>query len=206
MPLSGKVIVVDPGHGGKDGGAVSRDGLVEKEVALSISLKLRDYLQEAGALVILTRETDQDLADVGARKRKAQDLHRRAQLVKTSDADAFISVHLNAVPSSRWSGAQTFYYPTLEDNQQLARYIQRELIRNLENTTRQARHSGEVYILKTSPVPSALVEVGFLSNPQEAARLAQEPYQNLLAASIYEGVVHFFAYKEEGGEELSEDR
>lgn len=195
-PLSGKVIVLDPGHGGKDGGAVSRDGLVEKEVTLAIALRLRDYLQEAGALVIMTRETDRDLADVGARKRKAQDLYRRAQLVKDHDADLFLSVHLNAVPSSRWSGAQTFYYPTLEDSKLLAHHIQAELVRNLENTTRKERHSGEIYILKTSPVPSALVEVGFLSNPEEAARLAQEPYQDLVAASIYQGVISYLVEKE----------
>ncbi|PTM54648.1 N-acetylmuramoyl-L-alanine amidase CwlD [Desmospora activa] len=196
MPLSGKIIVVDPGHGGRDGGAVSRDGLVEKEVTLAIALQLRDYLQEAGALVIMTRETDRDLADDGARKRKAQDLYRRAQMVKENDADLFISIHLNAVPSPRWSGAQTFYYPTLEDNELLAGHIQNELVRNLENTKRKERHSGEIYILKTSSVPSALVEVGFLSNPEEASRLAQEPYQNLLATSIYHGVISYLVEKE----------
>lgn len=204
MPLTGKVIVLDPGHGGKDGGAVSEAGLVEKEVALAISLKLRDYLQEAGALVIMTRETDRDLADAGARKRKAQDLYRRAQLVKSNDPDVFISIHLNAVPSSRWSGAQTFYYPTREENQELARHIQKELVKNLENTHRQARHSGEVYILKTSPVPTALVEVGFLSNPEEAEHLAREPYQNLLAASIYQGIAHYLAEKETADEKGEE--
>jgi N-acetylmuramoyl-L-alanine amidase len=196
MPLSGKVIVLDPGHGGYDGGAVSRSGLQEKGVTLKISLLLRDYLQESGALVIMTREVDKDLAGTGYRRRKAADLMERARIVRTSDADAFISIHLNAIPSPRWSGAQTFYYPTLESNKKLAESIQSELIRNLENTDRKARYSGEVYILKTSPVPSALVEVGFLSNPEEAELLGDEAYQKKLAAAIYKGLLRYYSVQD----------
>ncbi|OYD06502.1 N-acetylmuramoyl-L-alanine amidase CwlD [Paludifilum halophilum] len=195
-PLSGRVIVIDPGHGGKDGGAISRGGLVEKDVTLNISLYLRDYLQESGALVIMTRETDTDLADEGARRGKTQDLMRRAHIVKNSHADAFISIHLNAIPSPRWSGAQTFYYPILEDNKKLATEIQQEIIRNLQNTKRSARHSGDVYILKTSRIPSALVEVGFLSNPEEAERLADSEYQTKAAAAIYHGILRFYSDEE----------
>ncbi|SMO79482.1 N-acetylmuramoyl-L-alanine amidase CwlD [Melghirimyces algeriensis] len=192
MPLSGQVIVLDPGHGGQDGGARSKDGILEKDIALTIALLLRDYLQESGALVIMTREQDHDLADQGTSRRKAQDLMRRVDIVKKSKADAFISIHLNAIPSPRWSGAQTFYYPTMEQNQQLAKSIQSELIRNLENTDRKARHSGEVYILKSSPIPSALVEVGFLSHPEEARMLAEPSYQKKMAASIYHGIIRYF--------------
>ncbi|MFD1408332.1 N-acetylmuramoyl-L-alanine amidase CwlD [Kroppenstedtia eburnea] len=196
MPLSGKVIVLDPGHGGYDGGAVSRSGLQEKGVTLDISLLLRDYLQESGALVIMTREVDKDLAGTGYRRRKAADLMERARIVKTSGADAFISIHLNAIPSPRWSGAQTFYYPTLEANKKLAESIQSELIRNLENTNRKARYSGEIYILKTSPVPTALVEVGFLSNPAEAELLGDEAYQKKLAAAIYNGLLRYYSVED----------
>ncbi|EGK09781.1 N-acetylmuramoyl-L-alanine amidase CwlD [Kroppenstedtia eburnea] len=196
MPLSGKVIVIDPGHGGYDGGAVSRSGLQEKGVTLNISLLLRDYLQESGALVIMTREVDKDLAGTGYRRRKAADLMERARIVKTSGADAFISIHLNAIPSPRWSGAQTFYYPTLEANKKLAESIQSELIRNLENTNRKARYSGEIYILKTSPVPTALVEVGFLSNPAEAELLGDEAYQKKLAAAIYNGLLRYYSVED----------
>lgn len=196
MPLSGKVIVIDPGHGGYDGGAVSRSGLQEKGVTLDISLLLRDYLQESGALVIMTREVDKDLAGTGYRRRKAADLMERARIVKTSGADAFISIHLNAIPSPRWSGAQTFYYPTLEANKKLAESIQSELIRNLENTNRKARYSGEIYILKTSPVPTALVEVGFLSNPAEAELLGDEAYQKKLAAAIYNGLLRYYSVED----------
>ncbi|SFS84176.1 N-acetylmuramoyl-L-alanine amidase CwlD [Marininema halotolerans] len=197
VPLAGKTFVLDAGHGGIDGGAVSASGVIEKKIALDITLRVRDYLQEAGALVLLTRETDRDLADEDAKRRKSQDLIRRAELVKETSPDAFISIHLNSTPSTRWSGAQTFYYPTLEANQQLAMAIQSELIRHLDNTKRLARHSGNVYILKTSPVPSALVEVGFLSNPGEAKKLADPTYQQKLAASIYNGIILYYTRQEE---------
>lgn len=195
MPLSGRVIVLDPGHGGPDGGAISKSGLVEKEVALKIAFYLRDYLQEAGALVVMTRDRDTDLADDDTRglsRRKTQDLMRRIRIVKESGADALISIHLNAIPSSRWKGAQTFYHPEAEENKRLASFIQAELIRTLENTNRLPKISGDIFILKASPVPSAMVEVGFLSNPEEAARLGDEKYQKKLAAAIYYGILRYY--------------
>jgi len=196
MPLAGRVIVLDPGHGGVDRGAVSKSGVVEKEVTLKIALHLRDYLQEAGALVIMTREKDTDLADSSVRglsRRKTQDLMRRVRIVKESGADALISIHLNAIPSPRWKGAQTFYHPGNEENKKLASFIQAELIRTLENTKRLPKQSGDIFILKASPVPAAMVEVGFLSNPEEAARLGDEKYQKKLAAAIYFGILRFYS-------------
>ncbi|MGA8943661.1 MAG: N-acetylmuramoyl-L-alanine amidase CwlD [Thermoactinomyces sp.] len=199
MPLNGKVIVLDPGHGGPDGGAVSRTGTQEKNITLRIAFYLQDYLQEAGALVYLTREKDQDLASPGTEKirsRKAEDLMRRIHFVKEKKADALISIHLNAIPSPLWSGAQTFYYPAKEENRRLAAFIQSELVRNLENTKRFAKQKGDVYILKESPVPTALVEVGFLSHPEEAELLTQTRYQKKIAASIFLGVIQYFTGKE----------
>ncbi len=111
-PLSGKIIALDPGHGGPDGGASSKEGLVEKEVNLAITLNLRDYLQQAGALVVMTREDDRDLADPstkGYSKRKTEDLLNRAQFISQQKADMFISIHMNAIPSTKWTGAQTFF-------------------------------------------------------------------------------------------------
>ncbi|MGO4890154.1 N-acetylmuramoyl-L-alanine amidase CwlD [Anaerobacillus sp. MEB173] len=195
LPLSGKVIILDPGHGGPDGGAVSKNGLLEKDVALDITLKLRDYLQESGALVLMTREEDQDLADPdlkGIRKRKIQDLKRRVQLVNEAGGDMFVSVHLNAIPSPKWRGAQTFYNRALDDNQRLSKFIQEEIRRNLENTTREAKPIGSVYLLKQAEIPGALVEVGFLSNVAEAELLNTEKYQEKIAASIYQGILRYY--------------
>jgi len=192
LPLSGKVIAIDAGHGGVDGGAVSREGIIEKDINLAVSLYLRDYLQQAGALVVMTREVDQDLADQNARRRKSQDLIRRVSFIKEKKADVVISIHMNSIPSSRWSGAQTFYYAKQHpDNKALATFIQDEIKLNMENTNREAKTVNTLFILKSVEVPMALVEVGFLSNPREARLLADEEYQKKMAAAIYLGILRY---------------
>lgn len=202
MQLAGQVIVVDAGHGGDDPGAVSQSGVLEKEVALQIALKLRDYLQQSGAYVVMTREEDRDLADSstrGYRKRKVADLQARAQLIKEVEPNLVISIHLNSIGSSRWHGAQTFYNPTIEESKRLAELIQHQLILNMENTNRVAKQDSRIFLLKAAHVPAAMVEVGFLSHAREAELLSQEPYQNRLAASIYKGVLAYLS-----GETLSD--
>jgi N-acetylmuramoyl-L-alanine amidase len=202
LPLSGKTIALDAGHGGPDGGAESKDGVIEKDINLAITLRLRDYLQQAGAIVVLTRETDTDLAESGTKgysKRKTEDLHNRADLIQNNNADMFLSIHLNSIPSDKWRGAQTFYYLNNPDNPNLAALIQSELRRNLENTDRVAKLADKtVYLLKTLKIPSALVEVGFLSNPEEAKLLADENYQKMLAASVYQGILRYYAGEKVG--------
>ncbi|RAP73197.1 N-acetylmuramoyl-L-alanine amidase CwlD [Paenibacillus montanisoli] len=197
LPLSGKIIAIDAGHGGVDGGAVSKQGMVEKDLNLAIALQLRDYLQQAGAIVVMTREGDYDLADEGTSKiskRKTQDLVNRVKFIKDKNASLLLSIHMNSIPSPRWSGAQTFFYPNLPENAVLASLIQDEIRRNLANTDRVAATVNTVYLLKAmDEVPSALVEVGFLSNPGEAARLADAEYQKKVAASIYQGILRFTA-------------
>lgn len=195
LPLSGKVVVLDPGHGGIDGGAVSKTGMLEKDVTLAISEQLRDYLQEAGALVLMTREEDRDLAGPDTkrvRQRKIEDLKRRVDIVNDSDADLFISLHMNAIPSPRWSGAQTFYNRAIPENEVLAKFVQDEVRRNLENTTRQAKPIHNVFLLKHATIPGILIEAGFLSNPGEAALLQTEEYQKKVAASVYQGIMRFY--------------
>lgn len=196
MPLAGQVIVLDAGHGGDDPGAISRSGVVEKEVALEIALKLRDYLQQSGAYVIMTRETDEDLAQEGTRgfrRRKVEDLQARVHLIKETEPNFVISIHLNSIGSSRWRGAQTFYHPAYEQSKRLAHLIQYQLIENMENTTRVAKQDSNIFLLKSSHVPAVMVEVGFLSNPEEAELLSQERYQRKLASSIYKGVLAYFS-------------
>lgn len=194
LPLSGQTIVLDAGHGGVDGGAESDAGLIEKDVTLSLVLLLRDYLQQAGAIVVMTRDGDYDLASPDTRgysRRKTEDLLNRASLIKKSGADLFISIHLNSVPSSRWRGAQTFYYPKREESRRLATLIQDEIKLNLQNTNRLANTASTIYLLKTISVPTALVEVGFLSNSEEAGLLSDINYQRKLAAAIYRGILRY---------------
>lgn len=205
LPLSGKVIVLDPGHGGEDGGAVSQNGLVEKEVSLAISLILRDYLQEAGAIVYMTREVDKDLADADNRThRKRQDLTRRAQFVAERNPDLLLTIHLNSIGSPRWRGAQTFYSPNHSENEMLAKLIQDSMISGLGNTDRQAKLTPhDVYLLNSAKMPAALVEVGFLSNPEEADLLADVFYQQRVANAIYEGVLRYMSGERLGQEEIN---
>jgi N-acetylmuramoyl-L-alanine amidase len=104
---------------------------------------------------------------------------------------------LNAIPSSQWSGAQTFFAPQHEENAKAAKFIQDELRKNLGNTTRRAKPLSHVYILKNAKKPGVLVEVGFLSNPKEKANLKKDSYQEKVAASIYKGIIRYFTNEKE---------
>nr|WP_255437766.1 N-acetylmuramoyl-L-alanine amidase CwlD [Thalassobacillus sp. CUG 92003] len=199
LPLTGKVIVLDPGHGGPDGGAVGADDTLEKDIALSVAKYLRDYLQQNGATVYMTREEDKDLAaedTSGLSRRKSEDIRNRVALIHEKETDFFISLHLNAIPSPEWSGAQSFYYPGQERSQDLAQFIQAEIKRNLENTTREAMALNSMYLLKQASVPGALVEIGFLSNVHERELLKTEDYQRKMAASIYQGMLRYATEEE----------
>ncbi|MFZ3578126.1 N-acetylmuramoyl-L-alanine amidase CwlD [Virgibacillus sp. DJP39] len=194
LPLAGKTIVLDPGHGGVDGGAVGADGTLEKGISLTVAKKIKNYLQQTGAVVYLTREKDADLAapeTKGLSRRKAEDIRKRLEFIKDKKADFFLSIHLNALPSTKWSGAQTFYYPKSDNSEHLAKMIQAEIIRNLGNTTRTALPLTGMYLLKHAESPGALVEIGFLSNERERELLKQTSYQNQVAASIYEGILRY---------------
>src|SRR5690625_2483992 len=194
LPLSGKTIVIDPGHGGPDGGAVGKDQTQEKDISLSIAKRLQEYLQQAGGLIYLTREEDKDLAHKdtkGLSRRKSEDIRNRLKFIHDKKADLFVTIHLNAIPSTRWSGAQTFYYPQSDESKHLAKMIQAELVRNLENTDRAALAINGIYLLKHAEVPGALVEIGFLSNERERELLKRDDYQVQVAGSIYLGVLRY---------------
>jgi N-acetylmuramoyl-L-alanine amidase len=193
-PLAGLTIMIDPGHGGVDGGAGDITAL-EKDIALSVSKKLREHLNGQGAVVLMTREEDTDLARKETeriRTRKTEDLQARSRLINESGADLFISVHLNAIPTENWRGAQTFYAVHLPENKKLAASIQRELTVNLENTDRTPAEIGHVYILKEANIPGALIEIGFLSNQEERRLLLNEEYQEKTAASVSRGILRYF--------------
>jgi N-acetylmuramoyl-L-alanine amidase len=200
LPLSEKVIVLDPGHGGPDGGAVGRDKTVEKDISLAVSKQLQEYLQQAGATVYLTRETDTDLADENTRglsKRKSEDIRKRMEFINSKEADFFVTIHLNAIPSTKWRGAQTFYFPKSDEGKHLAKMIQAEITRNLENTSRSALAINNLYLLKNAEIPGALVEIGFLSNEEERELLKNDTYQKQMAASIYEGILRYVTQEPE---------
>lgn len=198
--LRGVVVVVDPGHGGRDPGAVGRSGAYEKDIVLPVGLELAAFLRQAGATVVMTREDDRELTDPDGApppqgKKKRTDLQRRVEIVAESGADLLISVHVNAISSSRWRGAQTFYYPGgTPESERLATEIQASLRRRLGNTRRGIEAIDRQYLLKNVSVPAVTVEIGFISNPDEAALLQSRAYQRRLAWAIFTGVARYLMH------------
>ncbi len=187
LPLAGFVIAVDPGHGGYDPGSTAND-LLEKDVVLEIALYLREYLLQGGARVIITREEDKDFLLPTAGPKKRLDFSNRLKIVEDGGADYLVSIHTNYISASRWRGSQVFYQENCSVGKRMAESIQTELTRVLKNTDRLAR-SGNYFILRESSMPGVVVEVGFISNPQEAALLSRADYQKKVAWAIYLGII-----------------
>ncbi len=192
--VAGKVIMVDPGHGGIDSGAVGGAGILEKEINLEIAGRLAALFRQAGATAILTREGDYELTD---RENKPgfsnrDELQSRLDLADKNNANLYISIHLNSYPSPDCEGAQVFYHPGSVDSHRLASLIQQELINRLGDNYRWAK-AEDFFVLRNLKRPAVVVEAGFLSHPREGALLTDPAYQNKIAWCVYAGVVQFFA-------------
>ena len=192
-------IVLDAGHGGIDGGA-STSELVEKNITLAITQKVEKLLKEKGAKVIMTRTKDDDViaehqpnAEYSTlRERKREDIYLREKLVNEAKPDLFLSIHANAIPESKWHGAQVFYHKDGHPaGEILAKAIQESIKEKLKNTDREALAIKQVYLLKKVKMPSVLVETGFLSNPQEAELLSSPDYQQKMAEAIVAGIERY---------------
>lgn len=184
----GKVIVIDVGHGGNDPGKVSGNGIQEKDINLQIAKYLKDYLIAQDYTVYLTRETDCGLYDEDASNKKSSDLKNRIRFLEEKKATLMVSIHQNSYPDSIQHGAQTFYYSANKSGKSLAERIQSSLL-ELDNTnTRTAKSSDSYYLLKNASMPAVIVECGFLSNPDETAKLTDPNYQKRLAYAISLGI------------------
>ena len=198
--LKGKVIVLDPGHGGFDSGA-SANGVVEKNINLDISKCLKMYIEAGGGLVYMTRETDTDTADpnrVKGTSQKKSDLQMRKSDIEKYDADMFVSIHMNKFEQSEYRGAQVFYDDGSEENKHLAEAIQQGVKDVLKDgNNRVAKNTGNsIFVLKNNCVPSVLIECGFLSNPDEAKLLTDAEYQKKVAEGIYNGILKYYSVVE----------
>ena len=190
--LDGKIVAIDPGHGGIDDGA-KRHGYEEKDINLKIASKLAAILRLNGALPVLTRESDLDYYTRGAGG-KRNDLLRRSEIIQASGADVFVSIHCNAVQGSAWSGAQVFYNAKLPENKFLAETIQQALKKFPPGNKRQAKEDSKILLLKSLNIPGVLIETGFLSNKKEAGFLAEEEYQEELAKFVAKGLAYHFRH------------
>ena len=192
-PVKKKIIVIDPGHGGFDSGAVSSSGTREDELNLKVAKKLKRYLQEHDASVLLTRETDEALA-----ANKADDMRERVRIIRENSPDVVVSIHMNKFPQTQYFGGQTFYMTGSEEGKTLAQSIQTQLLENLiEGNNRQIKAASNLLILKAGNAPTVIVECGFLSNVKEEAMLKTNDYQDKIAWSIFNGILDYFAIEEE---------
>ncbi len=187
------VIVIDAGHGGRDGGKVSVDNVTyEKDINLAIAYKLKTYMEAEGITVIMTRETDDGLYLESDSNKKAADLRRRIEIIDRAAPRLVVSIHQNSYHESYVCGAQTFYYTTSGEGKRLAETIQAQLRLSLDpDNDRQAKANNSYYLLKKTTAPIVIVECGFLSNPEEAALLATEDYQDRVAFQIHLGIMQY---------------
>lgn len=199
LPVSGKTIVIDAGHGKPDEGAESSRGTTEAETNLKIALKLQNLLEQSGSSVVLTRSDENAIYDIDSktlRQKKISDIHNRVKIGNESSADIFVSIHLNKIPQQQYDGWQTFYNANSAEGQKLAVSIQNNLNDAIQReNNRVAKTIDNIYIVKHVEIPTTIVECGFLSNPDEEKLLLEDEYQNKLAWGIYNGIIDYFYNK-----------
>lgn len=193
--LSGHTIIIDPGHGGIDDGA-RYNHLIEKDINLEFSKKLAHVLTEHGANVLYTREDDSDYYTRGAGG-KRNDLLKRVEIIDTSTAEVFVSMHCNAVKDAQWYGSQVFYNPKNESNKFMAEIMQELLKKFPPNNKRQAKQDLQILLLNSTEKPGVLVETGYLSNKNEAKLLADSEYQQKMVLQIAKGLAYYFKEKKQ---------
>ncbi|MQL52965.1 cell wall hydrolase [Desulfofundulus thermobenzoicus] len=188
-------VVIDPGHGGDDPGAVGLHGIIEKDVAMAIGRRAAALFQQQGARVIMTRDGDREAAAPGINGGKwlpSHDLPRRVELANKCRAQLFLSIHLNHFSEPDEYGAQVFYQTGARESQKLAEAIQVELNRQLVDSGRQAL-AGDFYVCRNSQMPAVIVEVGFLSHENESRKLLDPAYQERAARAILQGVLNYIS-------------
>lgn len=195
-PTSGKVIVIDAGHGVPDEGAQSSRGTTEAETNLKIALKLQNLLEQSGCTVVLTRSDENAIYDLDKntlREKKISDIRNRVKIGNNSTADIFVSIHLNKIPQQQYWGWQCFYNSKNEKSINLAKSIQSNLNGSIQKENKRvAMKLDTVYIMKHVEIPISIVECGFLSNPEEEQQLLEDEYQDRLAWGIFNGIVDYF--------------
>jgi N-acetylmuramoyl-L-alanine amidase len=188
------VVMLDPGHGGYDPGAVSSQGVYEKSINLQIAQKVKEMLSPCGIEAFLTREEDIDYVPAGVKgkiTKKQIDLNRRIQMASEAKADVFVSLHVNATIEGRNSGAETFYHFKSKSGKELAELIQQELIK-ISGMNRRIAKPGDFYVINNTTMPAVIVEVGYLSSVKEQKKLQQSWYQEQLARAIAKGIAVYF--------------
>ena len=192
LPLQDTIIMVDPGHGGRDSGTYYGK-LYEKDINLEISKALEEELTKNGAIVYMTRTRDIDLSSIYDSAKKRGDLYRRLLKIKETKSDLYISIHINWYQNTSMKGAEVLYNSINENNEKLAKSIMKEFKTDLGST--RTVKTTDLYMYRNTTTPGVLVECGYLSNPTERTLLQQEDYQKKLAKSITNGIINYLKKK-----------
>ena len=186
--LLGKIICLDAGHGGSDLGSIGPSGTLEKDNNLEIALLLRDILESNGATVIMTRDTDRNVAAPDSSP--SEELKARVEIATDGNADIFISIHNDSFTSNTATGTTCFHYGDT-DSMKLATFVQKNLVAELGTKDRSARFAS-FYVIRYTKMPAILVEVAFISNPEEEVLLSSTDGRTKIAESIFQGIANFF--------------
>lgn len=186
-------VVIDAGHGSPDGGAVGENGTLEKDINLDIALKLREIFENCGIRVVMTRTDDNAICDSDAEtlhEMKVSDMKNRLDIINNSNADLFLSIHMNSFPNPTVSGLHVFYSRNHPEVADIAAAIQ-ESISNLTGSQAHSvkTASDTLYLMKNPIPPAILIECGFISNPNEEKLLNDEEYRSKIAFSIANAVI-----------------
>lgn len=196
-PLTNHTIILDAGHGNPDGGATNSTGdIIEAELNLDIVLKLQNLLESSNCNVILTRSDENGIYETSSksiRQKKISDMKNRVDIANKSNAELFLSIHMNKLNQSQYSGWQSFYKDNDENSKILANHIQNNLNMFMDTiNTRKVKSISGIYLTKHINIPLVIVECGFLSNENEAHLLSSASYQDKLAWCIYTGLMDYF--------------
>ena len=192
MTLQGKIIVIDPGHGGNDAGAIGPTGVMEKNVTLKVALELRKLLEAEGAQVIMTRDTDKTVSAKGAKASDIEELGARCDVANRNNADIFISIHADSFTRPEARGTTGYYYgKSTGAGQRLADCIRRNLVEQLGTPSRGTQPCN-FYVVKNTDMPATLIELGFISNKEEEKLLDSEDGVKRAAQGIFDGIEDYF--------------
>ena len=188
------LVVIDAGHGGMDPGKIGINDVAEKEINLSIALKVKKYLEFNDVKVVMTRETDKGLNDPEVSNKKVQDMKRRLALIEETAPELAVSIHQNSYPEEYVHGAQVFYYGDSQKGKQAAELLQAQFVDKADpDNTRQIKPNDSYYLLKKTSVPIVIAECGFLSNQEEAEKLCSDAYQEKIAWAVTVGILQYLS-------------
>ena len=188
--VKNKIITIDPGHGGSDSGAVGHNGYTEKEGAFAISQKVASILNQSGAKVVMTRDSDVDVYGPNASARN--ELQARVDVGNNANSDIFVSIHCNAFVNPAANGTQKFYYGSSYQGQRLAQSIQEKMI-EANGLRDRGISTCNFYVVKHSYMPAVLIETAFITNYDEEALLSDDEWQTTMAKAIAEGINEYFS-------------